>query len=165
MNSHSIYFGKDEIYEKIRNLGSKWNDSKERPIVCLVESKKHKGIFWAIPIGNLNHRDAEAQRRIQDYINRDSKSITSCYYHVGNTNVKSIFFISDVIPITKKYIDRGYTGANNQTYVIKNKVLLSELERKLTRILNYELANPNYFRQHITDILNELIKENKNTTP
>lgn len=44
-------------------------------------------------------------------------------------------------------------------HIVKNKVLLADLEYKLRRILTYEKNNPNFFRQHITDIKNYLIKE------
>ena len=44
---------------------------------------------------------------------------------------------------------------------MKNRVLLADLEYKLRRILTYEKNNPNFFRQHITDIKNYLIKELK----
>ena len=69
----------------------------------------------------------------------------------------TIFFISDVVPIKEIYIDREYLGFNNIHYVIKNKKLISELERKLKRILYFEDSTPNYFRQHITDLKNKLL--------
>ncbi|WP_255884440.1 MULTISPECIES: hypothetical protein [unclassified Ruminococcus] len=110
-------------------------------------------------MGNWNHRDAEAKKRINIYINRDDKDIASCFYHIGRTTTKSIFFISDVIPITDKYIERQYLGYDRNAYIIKNPNLLSELERKLKRIIFFEDKNKNYFRQHITDIKNYLIEE------
>ena len=90
----------------------------------------------------------------------DDKDIRSCYYHIGKTDVTSIFFISDVVPITDKYIVREYINKyTGLPYIIKNKMLLSELQRKLKRILYWENANPNVFRQHITDVKEYLIKE------
>lgn len=110
-------------------------------------------------MGNYKHRSSNAKSRIQAFINQDKKQITSCFYHIGNTNEKSIFFISDVIPITDKYIEREYLSKNKSIYIIKNKNLLNKLEYKLSRILSFEKANPNYFRQHITDIKEYLIQE------
>ncbi len=159
MKEHALYFAKSEFYELIRNLGGLWNDAKERPLVCLIKSTENDNLYWAIPIGNYEHRNQEAKSRIQNYINKNKKSIPSCFYHIGNTNEKSIFFISDVIPITDKYIEREYLTKNKSVYIIKNKKLLKELEYKLSRILSLENANPNYFRQHITDIKEYLIKE------
>lgn len=67
--------------------------------------------------------------------------------------------MSDVVPITDKYIDRDYLGYNNQQYIILNPKLIAELERKLWRILKYENSKPNYFRQHITDVKIFLLSE------
>lgn len=52
-----------------------------------------------------------------------------------------------------------HMGADNKPYVIKNANLISELQRKLFRILSYENANRNHFRQHITDIKLYLLDE------
>lgn len=158
MINNGMYFGKGDIYNIIRSLGGTWNDSKERPIVCLLEIDD-TGLFWAIPVGNWDHRNDNAQKRIKSYLNLPDSNIGSCYYHLGKTTDKSIFFISDVIPISKKYIDREYLGKNKSIYIIKNKKLISELQRKLRRILYYEDKTPNCFRQHITDVKNYLINE------
>lgn len=130
MDKYTIYFGKSEFYDVIRKIGGQWNDSKERPIVCLIK---------------LSEND-----------------IRSCFYHLGRTDEKSIFFISDVVPITEKYIDRCYKSKyTGEPYIIKNNELLKELIRKTKRILSWENANPNFYRQHITDIKNFLLNENK----
>lgn len=157
MIEKAMYFGKAKIYELIRSLGGEWNDTKERPIVCLIKSTESNNLYWAIPVGNWNHRTPQAKDRIMRYINSDPRKIHSCFYHVGNTTTKSIFFISDAIPITDEYIEREYLGYNSQVFIIKNPKLIQELERKLKRILSYEYDNKNYFRQHITDIKNYLL--------
>ena len=161
MIEHGMYFGKKEFYQLIKDVGGVWNDSKERPIICLIKSIEYNGLYWAIPVGNYNHRDNTAKTRIHRYLNRDRDDIASCFYHIGNTNEKSIFFISDVVPITDKYIEREYLNKTKSIHVIKNKVLLQSLEDKLKRILAYENSNPNYFRQHITAIKEYLINELK----
>jgi hypothetical protein len=157
---NAMYFGKSEIYDVIRKVGGTWNDNKERPIVCLLRVD-NTDVYWAIPVGNWNHRDSAAKVRIESFFNHPENDISSCFYHVGNTTTKSIFFISDVIPITDKYIDREYLGWNNNVYIIKNTKLLNELMRKLKRIIYYEDKNPNYFRQHITDVKKYLLNELK----
>ena len=108
MEEHGMYFGKKEFYQIIRDNGGVWNDAKERPIICLMKSLEHEGLYWAIPVGNYEHRDENAKLRIEKYMNYDKKDIRSCFYHIGNTNEKSIFFISDAVPFTEKYIDREY---------------------------------------------------------
>lgn len=159
MIEHGMYFGKSEFYQIIRDNGGSWNDSKERPIICLIKSTECNNLYWAIPVGNYEHRNEQAKERIQKFIQYNKKDIRSCFYHIGNTNEKSIFFISDVVPITDKYIDREYLNQSKKIHIVKNKVLLADLEYKLKRILTYEKNNPNFFRQHITDIKNYLIKE------
>ena len=159
MKENGMYFGKDSIYQKIRENGGVWNDSKERPIVCLVESTEKEGLYWAIPVGNLKHRDEKGQERIRRYMNYPSEDIRSCFYHIGKTTTQSIFFISDVIPITEKYIERDYLGYNNKHFIIKNPNLAEILNKKLSRILSFENEQNNYFRQRITDIKKVLIEE------
>ena len=155
MDKYTIYFGKSEFYDVIRKIGGQWNDSKERPIVCLIKLSENDDIYWAIPMGNWNHRDKKGKDRIQKYINYPENDIRSCFYHLGRTDEKSIFFISDVVPITEKYIDRCYKSKyTGEPYIIKNNELLKELIRKTKRILSWENANPNFYRQHITDIKN-----------
>lgn len=165
MTEHSIYYGKNEFYNIIRHIGGTWNDSKERPIVCLIKLFENDKIYWAIPMGNWEHRDEKAKNRINKYLNYPTQDIRSCFYHVGNTDVKSIFFISDIVPITDKYIERAYIGKYTKSpYIIKNKTLINELVRKAKRILSWENSNPNYYRQHITDIKEFLLKEIEQST-
>ena len=160
MIKNAMYFAKSEMYDLIRSLGGEWNDSKERPIVCIFESTEQEGLYYAVPVGNYEHRNEKAKERIQRYLDLSEDRIESCFYHVGNTTVKSIFFLSDVIPITDKYIDREYKNYySNRIHEIKNRELIAELERKLKRILAWENGRPNCFRQHITDVKNALIAE------
>ncbi|EEY35930.1 hypothetical protein [Pseudoleptotrichia goodfellowii] len=158
MKIYGVYFAKKEFYQKIKEVGGEWNDTKERPVVCLFKID-NSDIYWAIPMGNFNHRDEKAKRRLKNFLECDKKDIRSCFYHIGKTTVESIFFISDVIPIIDKYIEKKYLIYNSEHYIIKNRKLIEELERKLRRILFYESINPNFFRQHITDIKNKLIEE------
>ena len=160
MNEKGMYFVKKSIFDLIKNVGGTWNDLKERPVLCCVESKEIKGLYWAIPVGNYNHRDNKARERINKYISLPENNIASCYYHIGNTDVKSIFFISDVIPITDDFLEREYIGKySRKHYVIKNDKLNKEIERKLFRILAYESSKPNFFRQHISDVKQVLIEK------
>ena len=163
MIQNAIYFGKSDIYHVIKAVGGSWTDQKERPIVCMIKSTEHEDLYWAIPVGMYNHRDEQAKQRLERYINYPQRDIRSCFYHIGKTTTKSIFFISDTIPITDKYIDREYLGYDNSQFIIKNNNLITELQRKLKRILYYENVKPNYFRQRITDSKNFLLQE-LNTT-
>ena len=159
MVERGLYYATAEFKTLIQSLGGECSDPKRRPMVCLIKSTEDPRLYWAIPMGNLDHRTNEQQQRILWFINLPDKDICSCYYHIGRTTARSIFFISDAIPITDKYIDCVHMGADNKPYVIKNANLISELQRKLFRILSYENANRNHFRQRITDIKLYLLDE------
>ena len=88
MIKNAMYFGKRDLYNLIKRVGGEWNDTKDRPIFCCIESLEHKGLYWAIPVGNYNHRDASAKRRINNFINLPPENIASCYYHIGQTTIK-----------------------------------------------------------------------------
>lgn len=161
-----MYFAKKEFIDLIKSVGGECNDVKERPLVALVESKENKDIYWAIPLGDWNHREGPQKKRIQRYLDMDTNTINSCFYHVGKTDKESIFFISDVVPITSKYIERNYYTRGSNHYVIKNKKLIEELQRKIGRIISYEKSymqskgnNEFKFRQNIFGIYNALLDE------
>ncbi len=117
-------------------------------------------LYWAIPISSWGKKAEETKNKIRNSISFDSSNIKSCFYHVGKVNrIASVFFISDVIPITDKYIERAYLGFDQNAYMVKNQKLLNSLEIKLKRILSYENANNNHFRQHISDVKNFLLNE------
>lgn len=159
MIERGLYYATTDFAQMIKSVGGTWNDTKHRPIVCLLKSKENSNLYWAIPMGKLNHRNAMQQQRLAFYLNLPERDIRSCYYHVGRTSSQSIFFISDAIPITDKYIDGIHVGGDNQHYIIKNPKLIAELERKLFRILSVENAEHNKFRQHITDVKHYLLTE------
>ena len=162
MEDYGIYFGKSSFYQTIRDAGGEWNDAKERPIVCMLRSKEVEGLYWAIPLGRWDHRSDAAKDRINKYLALPEDDIRSCYYHVGKTDTKSIFFISDAVPIIDSYVEREYLDKyTSKLYVIKNQKLISEIDRKLRRIISYENSKPNTFRQHISDVKETMINEMK----
>ena len=130
----------------------------------MIKSLECEGLYWAIPVGNWNHRNKAAQDRIKNFMEYPETDMRSCYYHVGNTDQKSIFFISDVIPISDKYIEREYINPfSHKIHIIQNNELITAVEKKLKKVLAFENSRPNYFRQHITDVKNAIIKELSNS--
>ncbi len=158
MKEKGLYYATEDFKTLIKSVGGEWNDTKHRPIVCLIKSSENENMYWAIPMGKLNHRNEEQIERLNRFMNYPDTDIRSCYYHIGRTTAKSIFFISDAIPITDEYIESEHKGIDNKHYIIKNPNLSKELERKLLRILSFENSKPNSFRQHITDVKNKLIE-------
>ncbi len=159
MIERGIYYATAEFADMIRSAGGAWADTKHRPIVCLIKSTEADGLYWAIPMGKYNHRNSQQQARLDRFLSLPEEDIRSCFYHVGRTSSKSIFFISDAIPITDRYIDSVHVGGDGAHFIIKNPNLIKELERKLFRILAMENAGPNRYRQHITDVKNHLLQE------
>jgi len=170
VNEKGIYFAKNAFYELIKEVGGEWNDTKFRPLVVLIPSLENPQIFWAIPMGDYNHRSEQQKKRIKSYMERADHDISSCFYHVGNTDKRSIFFVSDVVPITVNYIEREYevgAGKNKAQYIIKNQKLIAELNRKVGRIISFEKGYRKTgrikFRQHILGIFDRLEEELKAT--
>lgn len=159
MKEKGLYYITPDFKKVVNDVGGEWNDTKHRPIVCLIKSSENEHLFWAIPMGKYNHRNQDAIDRINNFLQLPVSDIRSCYYHIGRTTAKSIFFISDAIPITDKYILEEHKSSDNQHYFIKNPNLLNELERKLKRILSDENVHPNKYRQHITSLKKYLLEE------
>lgn len=158
MTVHGVFFPTADFKQMIQSCGGEWNDAKQRPLVCLLKSGECDGLYWAIPMGDMAHRSEEQRNRIMSFINLPKRDIRSCYYHMGKTDKESLFFISDAVPITEKYVDRAYL-VNGVPYEIKNEDFLTTLKTKLFRVLSVENRNPNKFRQHITDVKLHLIQE------
>lgn len=157
MQEHGMYFPTEGLKQVVVNCGGVWNDTKERPLVCLIKSTDNDNLYWAIPMGDMNHRSEEQRKRLDKYMSLPSRDIRSCYYHIGRTDKESLFFISDAIPITDEYIKTEYT-VNGSPYVIKNKSLIAALQKKLFRILAEENRRPNLYRQHITSVKVAMLK-------
>lgn len=51
MIERGLYYATPQFTEMIRSVGGVWNDSKHRPIVCLINAREHAGLYWAIPMG------------------------------------------------------------------------------------------------------------------
>lgn len=62
MTEKGMYFASPDFYNLIKQIGGTWNDKKERPVVCLIKSTEHKDLYWAIPVGNWEHRDKKQNK-------------------------------------------------------------------------------------------------------
>jgi hypothetical protein len=99
MIEKGLYYATPEFAKMIQSCGGVWNDTKHRPIVCLIKSSENENLYWAIPMGKLNHRDDSQKKRLDFYLNLPERDIRSCYYHTGRTTSQSIFFMSDATNI------------------------------------------------------------------
>ena len=154
------------IRKLVHDVGGRDDDFKERPVVALIQSEVDPTIYWAIPVGDVEHREVEALDRIEKFIDYPEDDVRRYYYHIGNTNRKSIFFVSGVVPVTPAYINREYMVDYTHHYIIKNKQLLADLNYKLKRILAFEISmikstGKFYFEQNIFGIYGVMLGENK----
>ena len=77
MIQNGMYYMTDSYKELMHSLGGEWNDRKKRPIVCLLQSTENPDLYWAIPVGKVNHRDENVLNKINIYMNYSD--IRSCY--------------------------------------------------------------------------------------
>jgi hypothetical protein len=70
----------------------------------------------------------------------------------------AIFKVSNVLPVTETYIDGEYTS-QGMHLVLRDKTQITEIERKLSRILFDEGRHPNKYEQHITSVYSYLNDE------
>lgn len=160
MKEHGLYIIKDEFLKIISNLGGDCDirNGNKRPIYCCIKDNKVEGLYWAIPTTDINHRSDEQKLYYELCLNKPDSDLRSCYYHKAKTTKEALYKISSCYPITDKYIDHEYISCGKHV-IVKRVESISEIERKLRRILAFESRKPNYFKQHITDIKKYLINE------
>lgn len=157
MKPTGFYKLSTQYMDLVKELGGIYRDSKERPVYCCLQDKDCPEIFWAIPTSDISHRSKEQLDRINHFCGLPSRDIRSCYYHIGHTNRPAIYRISNVLPITINYIDGEYISQGKHL-VLRNEKLISEITRKLSRILFDEKRHPNKYEQHISSIYSYLNK-------
>jgi len=135
----------------VKDLGGIYNDDKGRPVYCCIQDKYNSDIYWAIPTSSISNRQSSQLDRIKRLCALPSRDIRSCYYHFGHTNRPAIFKISNALPVTEAFIDGEYTSQGAHL-ILRNKKLIAEIERKLSRILFDESRHPNKYEQHISSI-------------
>ncbi|MCL2018149.1 MAG: hypothetical protein FWG70_00180 [Oscillospiraceae bacterium] len=160
MVEHGLYILRPEFFELIKSLGGDCdsNAGGKRPVYCCIKDNKIDGLYWAIPTTNISHRSEAQNKKFSYFMSLDDKDLRSCYYHKANTTVKSIYKISSCFPVIEKYVDHEFTTSGVHV-IMRRKNDISEIERKLKRILSFEFRKNNYFPQRISDIRNNLIAE------
>lgn len=106
-----------------------------KSVLCIAVYRiKNPSIYCAIPTSNIAHRDTRQMKRIEEFCALPERDIRSCFYHIGHTNRPAIFKISNALPLNEKYIDDEYMSQGRHL-VMKNKTLIREINKKLSRIL------------------------------
>lgn len=91
----------------------------------------------------------------------DSEAVSKAQSHLDDCQ-RVVDVYNELISESQSNIDYYNTCISNNQSSIENNNLLSALKYKLQRILSYENANPNFFRQHITDVKRKLLDEINN---
>ena len=153
MTQSGFYKLSQKYINLIKDLGGAYRDNRERPIYCCIQDKDCPSIYWAIPTSSISNRPSAQLDRVRRLCELPDRDIRSCYYHIGHTNRPAIFKVSNVLPITAAYIDGEYTSQGSHL-ILRDKRLIVEIQRKLSRILFDENLHPNKYEQHISSIYN-----------
>jgi len=162
MKPTGFYKLTSDYFEVIKKVGGVYRDSKERPTYCCIQDQKNPDVYWAIPTSNISHRPQEQLDRIKRLCALPDRDIRSCYYHLGHTNRPAIFRVSSVLPVADRYIEGEYTSQGAHL-VLRDKKLIADIERKLSRILFDESRHPDKYEQRITSIYTFIANEVINT--
>jgi hypothetical protein len=156
MVEQGFYKLSEEYRLLVNDLGGTYADTKERPIYCCMKDKFHPFIYWAIPTSKVANRSESQLTRIQDYCNLSSNDIRSCFYHIGKTNIPAIYKISNLLPITGRYIGEEYHSKSIHL-ILKDPEQINAIRKKASMILSDEKRHPNKYQQHITAVYNYLV--------
>lgn len=158
MKEHGLYIIKKSFLILITEMGGVCDMEKDnhRPVYCCIKDSKYEGLYWAIPTSDLSHRTEAQIEKYNKFIALPDNDLRSCYYHIGKTTKKALFKVSSCFPITEEYVDHEFVSQGVHV-IIRRAETVTELERKLRKILAFESRRPNYFPQHITDIKNKLL--------
>lgn len=154
MKTHGIYLATSEYYELLKKLDSQYTDDKSRPLYFAVKDKNDPDISYLIPCSTI--KTEHKLNRTLDFMKR--RGISGAYYDIGSiAGKKAQFRISDVLPMSEKYLEPW--NYNGEQYIVQDKKLIKRLETKLFQILAYESRFPNNLQTKITTIRQYLIEE------
>lgn len=125
---HGLYIIEDQFYLDFPDEYLKQNKEENRPhYYCFKEN--NAGIYWMIPL-SLQYEKCEKE------IEKKKKEGKPCdYYHVLNiAGGKKAFLISDMFPITDKYIKREYT-LGGVHFILLDNSQINTINKKAKRVL------------------------------
>ena len=130
MIKNGFYLIKNEYFFKMQDPSFPFQKNG-RPAYYCIEDKNNKDIFWMIP---MTTKIDKVNKIIQKSGGEDKCKI----YLINPTEKSSAFNIQDIFPITENYIEREYKRAD-QHYIIKNKKLIQEIEKRANDIINIKM--------------------------
>ena len=127
---HGLYIIRDSYFERFPSQEWVSNKGENRPhYYAIVDSS---GLMWMIPmttkVDGIKRKIAKEEKK---------RGRGNClFYHVGIiAGTERGFKIGDMFPVTEDYILRAYK-VQGQEYVVQNKALISEIDRRATKYLN-----------------------------
>ena len=155
---NGVYILKEEFFEKYEDKYLSLNRGKGRPFYYVFSDKKFPGIYWVVP---LTSKLDKVKKTIEKFGGNEQ----DCPYYVINHGIKnSAFNIGNTFPTLEKYIEREYINKFTGSHlVIKNTSVISEIERKASKLirkhLQIEIENTVNIKKLLSLLQDELLEE------
>lgn len=129
IQENGFYIIDDQYFKDFEDPFLKRNDAENRPhYYCFKE--EGTSMFWLIP---LSFQVDKCKKEIEK--KRQENKRCDYYYILKIAGRESAFLISDMFPITEKYIKREYTLSNIPVKLL-DKHHISEIGKRAKRIYN-----------------------------
>ncbi len=153
MTEKGFYIIKDSFFKKMNDPYLKGNKKENRPhYYCF---KEDSDLIWMIP---LSSKIEKYKKILNDKIKRYNTCETIHIIKLDNGK-ESVFLIQDMFPITKSYIKRKYTIANNHLK-ITSEHSAREIEKKAKKVMEMLKRNTKFTptQPNINEIIKKLRK-------
>lgn len=154
---NGVYILKEEFFEKYEDKYLSENRGKGRPFYYVFSDKKFPEILWVVP---LTSQIDKVRKSIEKFGGNEK----DCPYYVINHGIKnSAFNIGNTFPTLEKYIEREYINKFTGSHlIIKNTVVISEIERKAYKIIKKNLQFETSYSVNIKKLFSLLREEYSN---
>lgn len=126
---NGFYIIDDQFYLDFPDKCLKQNDEENRPHFYCIKDDKYD-LYWMIPLSRQYEKcEREIERKRQESKRCD-------FYHIINiAGSKRAFLISDMFPVTEKYIKREYTISGSH-FILLDQKQINDIRKKASRILH-----------------------------
>lgn len=127
---NGVYKIKDEFYDLFDDEALTHNKGENRPFFYCIEDENVQELYWLIP---MTSQVDKLKATLREKYNDDPEK---CDLFIINHHSKkpSAFLTVDIFPIIKKFIHSEYT-MYGQHYVIKDKKLITQINKKARKVL------------------------------
>ena len=150
LTEHGLYIVKDDYFRDFPSSGWLQNKGESRPHYFAVTDSS--GTTWMIPLSSR----VEKYRNLINKIEEQRGTGKCVYYHIGVVSGhESAFVISDMFPVTPKYIRRPYT-VNQIPYVMRDDKLIRKLRSKALKYIRLLEQGALQDKNHVLQIRKKL---------